>query len=296
MLSDAAVALLRDVFGRDDLFRAAPRVLKRVVAWGAEANLAALDHAAVVVSEQELLDTLGAPGIDTDEAEAPPDWVVYASRPLPENVTNHRFGDRYATATPVELKSDAEPAACWMESLATGWLFLITNAPGAGWMLSVGSPATELMAQSRLVAGRVARLGPVSGGFPCAPGVIAPLCAPGWLACGTAALTFDPICGDGTANAVREAILGAAVIEAALQGGDAASLLSHYEARLTAGFRKHLEICLSFYRSGGNTEWWKDQASALVSGLALCDGQAGAKQAFHYRLRGFRLEPVECYT
>ena len=30
----------------------------------------------------------------------------------------------------------------------------------------------------------------------------------GWLACGTAAMGFDPICGDGTGYAVREGILG----------------------------------------------------------------------------------------
>ena len=38
------------------------------------------------------------------------------------------------------------------------------------------------------------------------------MCGPGWLSCGTAALSFDPICGDGTGHAVREGILAAAVI------------------------------------------------------------------------------------
>ena len=36
----------------------------------------------------------------------------------------------------------------------------------------------------------------------------------GWLACGTAAMAFDPLCGDGTAHAIREAILASAVIRA----------------------------------------------------------------------------------
>ena len=291
MLSDAAVALIRDVFERDDLFRASPRIVKRIVRWGSAANPVALDHAAVVVSERELMEALGTPTPD-DDAESVPDWTVIASRPLPSGTVEKRFGDRFATATPVELNNDAESEACWMESLPAGWLFLITSAPDAGWMLSVGGPTEELMSQSRLIAPQIARRGPSTGTFPCAPRIISPLCGPGWLACGTAALTFDPICGDGTANAVREAILGAAVIAGFEDSGDPASLLAHYEARLTAGFRRHLELCLGFYRSGGVGDWWRNEALALRNGIEWCDSRPAAKQAFQYRLAGFRLERV----
>ena len=291
MLSDAAVALIRDVFERDDLFRASPRIRKRIVQWGSAANPAALDHAAVVVSEQELMDELGTP-IPDNNPQLCPDWTIIASRPLPLDTIENRFGNRFATATPVELETNAEPEACWMESLPAGWLFLITAAPGAGWMLSVGGPTEELMSQSRLIAPHIARCGPSTGTFPCAPRIISPLCGQGWLACGTAALTFDPICGDGTANAVREAILGAAVIAALEKGGDLASLLAHYEARLTAGFRRHLELCLGFYRSGGAGDWWKNESLALRNGIEWCDSRPAARQAFQYRLAGFRLESI----
>jgi len=50
--------------------------------------------------------------------------------------------------------------------------------------------------------------------------MLARLRGPDWLACGTAAVAFDPICGDGTAQAMREAILGCAVITAIGEGGD----------------------------------------------------------------------------
>jgi hypothetical protein len=299
MLSDAAVALMRDVFGKADLFHAAPRVVKRIVAWGPDPKVVVLDHAAVVVSEQDLLEALGTQIIDDDSnappdwtPDWPPDWTIIASRPLPGEVVEHRFGNRFATATPVELKHDAEPAACWMESLEAGWLFLITTAPGTGWMLSVGAPAAELISRSHLVVERIGHCAAATGTFPCAPRIVSPLCSAGWLACGTAALTFDPICGDGTANAVREAILGAAVITALHNGGDTPSLLAHYEGRLTAGFRKHLEICHGFYRSGGNGDWWKNEAESLLDGLAWCDERLGSNQPFKYRLNGFRLEPA----
>ena len=63
------------------------------------------------------------------------------------------------------------------------------------------------MAKSRLIADRAVVVdGPVSM-FDSCPGMSLPLCGDRWVACGPAAIAFDPICGDGTAQAVREAIL-----------------------------------------------------------------------------------------
>ncbi len=285
MLSEAAVSLMRDVFGQPNLFLNSTRILRRIVQWGPDSEPRTLDHSAVVVSEQELLADLGALPSESGAA----DWTVCASRPLPADVAEYRFGGRSATAFPVDLTSEAEPAACWMESLDAGWLFLITNQPGKGWLLSVGDSA---LTRSRLIAPLIARCGQTTGTFSSSPRIVAPLTGPNWLACGTAALTFDPICGDGTANAVREAILAAAVIEGIANGGDAPSLRAHYESRLTAGFRRHLEMCLAFYRSGGAGDWWRSEAEALRTGVAFCDAQNSPNPAFQYRLNGFRLEAL----
>jgi hypothetical protein len=56
------------------------------------------------------------------------------------------------------------------------------------------------------------------------------------------------------------------------------------------GFRKHLEMCLRFYRSGGQSEWWQGEADALRRGLDWCDEKLGPNPAFEYRLAGFDLE------
>jgi len=291
MLNEAAIALMRDVFEQPELFQRSPRVVKRIVAWGARAEPVALDHAAVVVSEEELLEELRVDSPD-HEAALQPDWTIAATLPLPAETRDRRFGSRYASAIPVQLKAASDAAACWMESLDEGWLFLISSAPGTGWILSVGAEAVALLAKSRLVAMQIASVGPETGRFPTSPRIVSPLCGNGWLACGSAAMTFDPICGDGTAHAVREAILAAAVIRAIEDGGDAPSLLAHYEARLTAGFRKHLELCLGFYRTGGSGEWWRNEALALSDGTAWCAQKLGAAPAFDYRLRGFELQRV----
>ena len=88
-----------------------------------------------------------------------------------------------------------------------------------GWLLAVGAPAEALLAKSRVIAHEIAEMGASSGEFPAYARIASPLCAPGWLACGTAAMAFDPICGDGTAHAIREAILASAVIRALANGG-----------------------------------------------------------------------------
>jgi hypothetical protein len=195
-----------------------------------------------------------------------------------------------ASTTPVTLQDGSDPCACRIESLENGWLFLIPNAPTSGWLLAVGGTAEALLGRSRLIAPEVAGLGSPSSGFPAYARIASPLCAPYWLACGAAAIAFDPICGDGTAHAVREAILASAVIRALMKGGHPADLLSHYEARLTAGFRRHLELCRGFYQSGGATPLWRSELEAIDRGIQWCDAKLGSHVSFRYQLRGFELE------
>ena len=102
LLGDQALALIRDIFDRPSLFDDAPRVRKRVVAWGTGAEPIAVEHSAVVVSEEALLD-----GIRPELAEAGRDWgwTIFAARPLPVPVVEHCFGTRMASAVPVTLRA-----------------------------------------------------------------------------------------------------------------------------------------------------------------------------------------------
>jgi hypothetical protein len=227
---------------------------------------------------------------------------VYASRPLPESAVERHFGSRHASAVAVELKTP-EASACWIESLESGWLFLIP-----GWLIAVGGAPETLLAESRLVADQIRGASHKTAEFPAYPRIADPLCdplrdplcdslrdppsTPAWLACGSAAMAFDPICGDGTGNAVREAILAAAVIRAAARGQPVDGLLAHYRSRLMAGFRRHLELSLDFYRAGHGGPWWEREIQALARGVAWCGGQLAAQPAFRYRLEGFDLLPV----
>jgi hypothetical protein len=81
-----------------------------------------------------------------------------------------------------------------------------------GWLLAVGDRGETLLAGSRMVSGQIAEITGEPAEFPAHPRIVWPLCGPGWLACGTGALSFDPLCGVGSGHAVREAILAAAVL------------------------------------------------------------------------------------
>jgi hypothetical protein len=290
MLGEPAQKLIGDIFGSHRPFEGLPRIKRRIVAWVANAEPAAVEHSAVVISEEALLERLGPlPAASrADSAE----WTIYAAKPLPTETFERCFGSRVASAVPVELERKAEPEACWMESLVGGWLFLIAVGPRTGWLLAAGDRPEELLRRSHVVSARIAAVHSPAARFPASPRIAAPITGDGWLACGTAAMAFDPICGDGAAHAVREGILASAVIKAAVRGGDVARLMAHYENRLTAGFLRHLMHCVEYY-AAVRGDWWERETAAAREGIEWCSRRMGGDPKFHYRLNGLELEAID---
>jgi hypothetical protein len=284
MLSDPALALLRDVIGNPTLFADKPRIERRVVSW-AGSDPMALPHGAIVLSEADLADAL-APMMMAPSA-APIDLIIHTAAPFPTGDIR-RFGARDASAVRVSLLHSDDQSACWIESVAQGWLFLIPGE-AAVWLLGVGAPMDVLIEQSRHIAPRIDRLGQAAATFETCPRMLTTLQGRDWLACGTAAIAFDPICGDGTAQAIREAILASAVIGAIRDGGDSYALRSHYEAMLIASMRRHLKLCADFYRSGGRGDWWQVQTAALAEGFDWCTARLAVTPEPRYQLLDFRL-------
>jgi hypothetical protein len=293
LLSDSAMALIADVLGRNDLFQNLPRIERRVVAWEPNSTPVSIPHSAAVVSEDSLLERIQPElGGDATPASCEAEWTIYAAHPLPHPAEPQSFGSRMASAIPVMFKDAEGRAAAWIESLEDGWLFALPNAPRSGWLLAVGAPAESLLGASRLVAGQIVSYGPPGGQFPAYPRIASPLCGPGWLACGAAAMAFDPLCGDGTAHAIREAILASAIVRAAAGGAPVNRLLAHYQLRLTAGFQRHLALCAGFYGTGNRGPWWDLELAALRHGMLWCAGQLAGSERFQYRLNGLDLEPL----
>ena len=283
---------MEESLAQPNLFGNLPQVHRRVVRWGPEAEPIEFPHSAVIVTEQELLERIGGHFPENEcSTEADAEWTIATSHAASASVCEHHFGSRTATASSVSLRSQCSLNTCWIESLPMGWLFLLPGRESA-WLLAVGGSSDSLLAQSRLVAEQISSIGSASGRFTCHPRISLPLCQSGWLACGNAALLFDPLCGDGAGNATREAILAAAVVRAAVEGHDVNALSVHYTARLLAGFQRHLETCAEYYAGGCRGPWWDEQVASSRTGTAWCAQQTEAQTRFAYRLNGFELEPI----
>ncbi len=291
MLSDTALALMRDLFGRPELLAGRPRIERRIVAWGG-ADPVSLPHGAITLSGAELLAALPPSEMMTGAFGEAPDFIIHGAPPFPGRAAR-RFGSREAEAAAVDLVPGADRRAAHVEATPLGWLFLIPQGGEEAWLLGVGGALEDLLAASRLVAGQIGAIEPVAARFETAPRMLETLAGEDWLACGTGAIAFDPICGDGTAQALREAILAAAVLAGLRDGGDRAALLGHYEAMLIAAMRRHLQVSLPFYQRGGQSPWWQAQVDALADGHRWCTARLAVLPEPRFTLLGTRLVPRE---
>jgi len=285
MLSDPALCLIRGVFDRPDLFADQPRVTRRVVAWGGPP--VTVPHGAALASEDQVRAAL--PSIPASQA-GPVDFTIHTAPSMPLGEM-HVFGERHAVAAKVDLRGSASVDEVRIEAVAGGWLYLVPADAGKGWLLGVGGSIDVLLGQSALIAPVVDAAGASSAPFAAGPRLHLPLHGDDWLACGSAALGFDPICGDGMAQSVREAILAAAVVVGLAEGGNRAALLTHYQSMLIAAMRRHLLLCAQFYANGGQGDWWRAQHDALMDGHHWCTALLAKVPEPRFLLDGFRLVP-----
>ena len=296
MLSDPALALLRDVYGNPTLFADKPRIERRTVRWGSP-EAVMMPHGAVVVSEDDLSNVLDMfPRGNTLEAndkvqhsnDFNDSFSVHAIPPFPQRETL-RFSERLSATARVTLKPDVAPATCWIEAVDAGWLFLIPDGFGQAWLLAVGGAPEVLAHNAPLIGPLIDALEPSGGQFDTRPRMLAQLAGDGWLACGAAAIAFDPICGDGTAQAAREGILASAVIAALARDEDAGALATHYHSLLLASLRRHLQLSLPFYANGGAGPWWHEQYAAAREGYDRTTALLAKLPEPRFALHGFDL-------
>lgn len=309
LLSRQTQSLLQDIFDDAALFEGASRIRRRIVRWGQGDSVVELPHDGAVVSEVELLNRLwkmqaeiavdAAPRDDSRDGAA---WEILTSgRSVIGQAAQHlrnsqTYGLRTARTVAVVLVPDAPNGCCWIESIKDGWLFLLPTGKERGAaLIACGADTGRLIGQSNLVVEQIEELDTAVLGTPqlsTAPRILDPLCGAGWIACGSAAMQFDPLCGEGAGHAAREALLASAVIKAAAKGFDIEELLAHYATRLRQGFLRHLEVCLGFYQSGGESGFWKSEEAALKQGIAFVREQLPAKPHFSFRLVGTELQPL----
>lgn len=298
LVSEPTQSLLREIFGAPELFNGASQIRRRIVRWGANAETLELPHSGLIVSEMELLDRLWRRTAIDDAAPSgdclsPTAWSLVAASDSAALPALRSFGARQASVASVALAPNAPQDACWVESLPDGWLFLLPAGDGHGALIVTGYAPETLIEQSRLVARQISNIDiKPARAFPAFPQILTEVCGPGWLALGSAAMTFDPLCGEGAGHAARVALLAAAVLQAVAKAESRASLLAHYSTRLLQGFLRHLQVCLPFYQSGGSGHFWKNETAALERGIVWAQQRLRHRAPLNFRFSGYQLEPI----
>ena len=250
-----------------------------------------LAHSAWVVSEADLLSRLWATGdlCPATSEQCLSGWKVLASGP-----EQRAFGTRKATVVRALLKQDADQTACWIESVASGWLFLLPRGPElAATLISVGeAPAVLLGRAVSLLLWSIQYLARQQS-FPRIRVLLFRFAAMVGSPAAPRAMAFDPLCGEGTGNAARQAYLATAMVGAVCDDEPVEELLAHYTSRQLHGFLRHLQICLSFYQTGGSTSFWQSETALLGQGIEWAEKvlREDAKPATH-RLIGRQLKPI----
>lgn len=288
MVGAATQRLFADVFQASGIFDGAEAISTRTVLWGGEPEPRTLPHEAAAMPESDLLLHLPQLGESPDE---PTDWTIFSAKPLPGDVPEHAAGSRTARISAVAVHG-AAAGGCAIESAANGWLFLVSAGAGRGWLIACGEDPEKMIEISRLVRSLLNGPAETIAEAPAHPRIAWRPTGAHWLACGGAAVAFDPLSGDGTGHALREGILAAAVVRAVHRGLDPEALLAHYRTRILAAFQKHLAACLVFYNSGGSTPWWREQAEATRRSFSWCAAELAKEPPPRFRLRAFDLEPL----
>ncbi|MFC9583569.1 hypothetical protein ACFVJ8_12175 [Streptomyces yangpuensis] len=219
-----------------------------------------------------------------DLSGEPPAWTVTATPG--ERAAHEQAGRRRLLAGTAPVRRPRDQDTARLDCTGLGWLHLTplgrdvclvqAMVPGPA-----GDPAgllARLLAESALGT-RLRRPPGTAVALAAAPRVhLAPAVPPvagrgGLLVVGAGALRQDPISGTGTAQALRTAILAAAVIDAAAAGTSARALCAHYTNRLRAAFHDHLGTCLRLYPAAFGSADWRDEIDAMRR--ALRGGAAG---------------------
>jgi 2-polyprenyl-6-methoxyphenol hydroxylase-like FAD-dependent oxidoreductase len=286
-----------------------------LVAWGGGADApATVEEPGLAIAAQVLQRLLrqslkglsGAPSLQIVETaptnSAPPaDWTVEArgrgAAPAFEILS---AGKRVAIVCEVRLSAETDASLATIESLDEGWLFLLPLGGRRAALQAIvpekptdhRASLSELLASSHLVTRFVAAIESESRVAACAPQARVATARSGWVAAGDAAVAFDPICGDGTGQAVRSGLLAAAVIEAILRGDREADCLAHYRARLAFAFHTHLTTVASFYQSSRSPRIWQGEVLATAVALESITRQRSNEAPPRYHLERFRLLPA----
>jgi flavin-dependent dehydrogenase len=203
------------------------------------------------------------------------DWVIHAGGRDAAPEGSIAFGRRRGIVATAKLTPRARFDRTVMESVSGGWLFLIPLRLGRGVVQAVFAGETVephadlpmLLVQSQVISPLIEEIVDDAASFAAQPRLATTLCTSGSIAVGDAAMTLDPMSGNGIGNGLRSALLAAAVIEAAGRETTPRDCFDHYAQRLQNAMRSHVQTCVAFYGQAAHAVDWHDEIDAMVEAL-----------------------------
>ncbi len=315
VLNPTTVQLVHELFGENIArWPEAHGLRGRCMRWNADAGPQYAGEPATVVSSQTLRRrlrerVLGATdrvsfvraeaGAERAEPLAGDRWVVSARGRNAAGSGCRQWFRRHVLVA--DVACDAAAADAFMEATPQGWVFLFPHAAGMATLQAmVASAAADpdaqlaaMLAETTLIAPRLAEPPRPAKTVPAAPRLGDDLCRRGWIAVGDEAVSLDPLCGDGTGYALREAILAAGVVRWVEDGLPAAAALGHYRLRLQRTVAAHLRACLGFYREARFSGAWAPELEAMETGRRELERSVAAQPEAALRIRGFDLTAAD---
>lgn len=205
-------------------------------------------------------------------------------------------GRRRADVARVRLSDAAQPDTLLIEATSSGWLALVPTGQSAGSVFAISADASGAardnldlaISGSRHVRAWTHEVEDRFGDVAAAPRLrVPPYRGPGSLFAGEAAISFDPLSGDGTGAALRTAHLAACIVEAAAAGGDIDELQGFYRDRLATAMKAHLRGLISLYGAGPFRRAWNAEFDAMHAMASAVDATLNSA-----RVPGFHISPT----
>ena len=211
------------------------------------------------------------------EMEQSFDWVIDATgrasylTTVPGLAKHYSFGLRRMITAEAKLHYSHNENASLIESLDVGWVFFAPIDKNTA-ILQVMVPTNPdkpgvilpyLLNETTIIKKLFSKIKEDSiTVFKAFPKIISPLYGSNWISIGDAAMSFDPLCGDGTGQAIRSVILTAAIINGIASGLSKNECLHHYSMRLANAFFCHLRTCIEYY-SAIPSVFWKTEINLM---------------------------------
>jgi hypothetical protein len=293
-LNGAAWAVVSDVFGRvpSDPWRTT-RCL--VVHHGADSVFARSETQFVIPVESLRFPEF----IPAATASLTDDFVVEA-RSNSDTSAWISSGERSCWISSARSVAKEAQISLILEFVPEGWVFWMPIGSRLGilqWFLPVATSGdqlcTELWRTTKILRRWTAPAGEWHiRGLPAAARIARRLVGPEAISCGSAAMRFDPISGDGTGASLRSSILASASIRYRDEHPrDAGKVLQHYESRMYRAFNGHIRSCIRYYSEAGLSSQWDNEHRTMREADALT-APLGNEPSSSFQLRNFSLKPI----